>query len=198
MYRLVETVKLSNGILHDIEYHNERFNRSRKELFNIDGNLDLTEHINPSQEQMRGIFKCRILYSPQITAVQILPYDKRNPASLRLIYDDLIEYPYKFENRNFLDRLLLKKGDADDIIIVKNGLLTDTSFSNIALYNGSEWITPSSPILKGARREKLIRTGKILESRIKPSDLKKFIKISMINTMIDLDELNLPLDKVID
>ena len=46
-------------------------------------------------------------------------------------------------NRKNLEKLFLKKDDADDIIIVKNNFITDTSIANIALYNGGNWHTPN-------------------------------------------------------
>jgi hypothetical protein len=37
-----------------------------------------------------------------------------------------------------------QRGNADEIIIVRNGLLSDTSYSNIALFDGTMWVTPKT------------------------------------------------------
>ena len=46
---------------------------------------------------------------------------------------DTIDYTYKSAHREELNALYAQKGMADDILIVRNGYLTDTSISNIAL-----------------------------------------------------------------
>ena len=64
-----------------------------------------------------------------ITLVRADEYCMRAISSLRLVTCDDIDYAYKSADRS---RLGLR-GNADEIIIVRNGLLTDTSYSNIAL-----------------------------------------------------------------
>ena len=80
-----------------------------------------------------------------------------------------------------------KRESCDDILIVKNGYITDTSIANIALYDGNSWITPKVPLLKGTTRQRYLDNAKILESDIKVQDLKKFSKIALLNAMIDFD-----------
>ena len=50
---------------------------------------------------------------------------------------------------------------------VKNGRLTDTSYSNIALFDGNRWVTPAHPLLKGTMRQSLIDKGLLKEKGIK-------------------------------
>ena len=45
----------------------------------------------------------------------------------------------------------MHKREQDEILITRNGLLTDTSIANIALFNGKEWHTPKHPLLKGVQ-----------------------------------------------
>ena len=73
------------------------------------------------------------------------PYTVRHVHSLALIQADHIDYTYKSAGREPLNRLFALRGACDDILIVKQGLLTDTSIANIALSDGTHWYTPAHP-----------------------------------------------------
>ncbi len=107
---------------------------------------------------------------------------------MKVVGCDSIEYNYKYENRECLNELLELKQNCDDILIVKNKKITDTSFSNIVFFDGKKWITPSTPLLKGTKREKLLSDGKIVQNEIKLNDLKYFQKAALINSMLDLED----------
>jgi 4-amino-4-deoxychorismate lyase len=77
---------------------------------------------------------------------------------------------------------------SEEILIVKNGLVTDTSFSNIVFYDGSDWITPDPPLLKGTKRTRYLRDGEIRTMKIRSSDISHFEKARLINAMLDLDD----------
>ncbi len=47
----------------------------------------------------------------------------------------------------------------DDILIIRDGLLTDTSICNVALWNGTSWITPARPLFSGTMRAYLLDKG---------------------------------------
>jgi len=64
----------------------------------------------------------------------------------------IIEYPYKYANRNAFDTLLQSHPDFDEIIIEKDGFITDTTIANLAFYNGTYWLTPEKPLLPGTMR----------------------------------------------
>lgn len=71
------------------------------------------------------------------------------------------------------DILAAQKGDCDEIIIIKNGLVTDTSFTNIAIYKHGMWLTPKHPLLLGTKRAALLEKGIIQEADITVDDLMK-------------------------
>ncbi len=180
--KLLETIKIKNGKIYNIEYHNKRLNRSRFELFNIDNKIDLRDYIAPPKEE--GIFRCRVIYNKSdIILVEYIPYKRREFNSFRVI-ESTIDYRYKYVNRDKLDRLKEQYSNYSDIIIKKDGLLTDTSIANIAFFNGSRWITPKNPLLRGTIRERLIDNNKILEKNIKSEDLKHFSHFALMNAMI--------------
>jgi 4-amino-4-deoxychorismate lyase len=82
-------------------------------------------------------------------------------------------------------------------LIVKNGFITDTSSANILFYDGRDWVTPSTPLLMGTCREKLLRGGKIREENIKRDDIYKFKHFRLINAMIGENLLPIPIINII-
>ena len=79
------------------------------------------------------------------------------------------------------------RGDCDDIIIVRKGLLTDTSYANIAFWDGHRWITPAEPLLAGTCRARLLDEGWLVEGAIRSKDLPGFSRIRIFNAMMDQD-----------
>jgi 4-amino-4-deoxychorismate lyase len=188
MCLLLETIKIENGKLCDIFYHNLRFNKSRKEFFGCSDSVSLENVLKVPPEFRSGLYKCRIIYSDTVKKIEFLPYQKKEIESLKIVVCDSIEYDYKYEDRSGINKLLELKKNCDDILIVKNKKITDASFSNIVFYDGKKWVTPSSPLLKGTKREKLLSERKIIEDEIAVTDLKHFKKAALINCMLDLGD----------
>ncbi len=190
MSLLFETIKVLDGKLNDIGYHNDRFNRSREILFDIKQTIFLEEIIKIPPEYSSGIVKCKVVYDASIKGISFARYITRPVNRLIIVESDSIDYSYKYSDRSKLDELLQSADCAydEDILIVKNGLITDTSYSNVALYDGTEWITPAHPLLAGTKRAKLLDRGLIREAEINAADLKYFEKIKLFNAMLDFDE----------
>ncbi len=188
MFPLFETIKVQDGQLFNLPFHEARMNRARRDVLGVDSNIDLESLISPLPfYSQKGLFKCRIAYQKSFFEVDFQPYQFRNIDSLKLVFDDEICYDYKWQDRSALNRLLAKKEDCDEVLIVKNGLLTDTSFSNIALFDGKDWMTPAEPLLKGTQRARLLKEGKLKKARITPADLPHFQSLRLINAFYDLE-----------
>lgn len=196
MFRLVETIKLKNGIFENVDLHNERFNNSREALFIISDPIDLKEHLELHRYEKTGLFKCRVVYNRQIIKTEFIPYTLGRVENLKLINAD-IDYSYKFEDRSHINKLFELRENCDDIIIVKNDRLTDTSAANIAFFDGDRWYTALHPLLKGTEREKLLRGKAIFEEDIKVWDLKKFSKAAIFSTMVEFGEIMVSVSNII-
>ena len=146
MYPFIETIRIEDGQIYNLDYHTERFNRTRSVFWKDTVPLDLREYISPPV--LNGIHKCRIVYGKEVEEVTYAPYQMRKVSSLHLIESDTINYTYKSTHREELNALYAQRGMADDILIVKDGYLTDTSIANIALYDGHTWFTPAHPLLQ--------------------------------------------------
>jgi 4-amino-4-deoxychorismate lyase len=147
MCRFTEVICIAEGKPKRIEYHNRRCNATRRHFFPGCGEADLREALREAGYTVGGApppatlndavkkRKCRVEYGEEILGITVAPYTPRVIERLRLVYDDDIDYGYKYADREQLQRLARRCGNADAVIIVKNGRLTDTTFSNIALFN---------------------------------------------------------------
>ncbi|MFA5234705.1 MAG: aminotransferase class IV family protein [Sulfurimonas sp.] len=182
-----ETIRAVDGKIFNISFHQERYESVLKH-FGIDEAQNLEKFLNPPKI---GTYRCRLTYNlsslPHIIEVTYHEYKKRDISSLKLVYDDEIEYALKSTCRDGLDALYARRGECDDVLIVKNSLITDTTIANIAFFDSKRWVTPCMPLLKGTTRERLLRDGKIFEADIAVKDLKNFSKIALMNAMIDFD-----------
>jgi len=194
MCLLVESIKILDGDVQNIEFHNERFNRTMRELFKSTKSEELSKYINISDEFKKGIVKCRVLYSKDgVKEVDFEYYKARNLKKVTLVEDDLADYTYKAVDRDFLKKYSNNITNESDIIIVKNGKLTDASFANIVLDDGFELLTPSTPLLLGTKRAKYIKEGVIKSVEIRKKDFYKFKKVHFINALLDLGECSVSL-----
>ena len=183
--QLLETIKIDNGKVYNIEWHNRRCNKSRKELFQEQKRLNLEKFIEPPQ---KGLFRCRILYDKEVNSVEYIPYVPKIITSFKIVKSH-IDYSYKYTNRDELNKLLLN--EYDEIIIEKNGFLTDTSIANIAFYDGRQWITPIKPLLEGTIREKLLSKNLLIVKNIKSQDIQNFSHFALMNAMIGFQLQNI-------
>ncbi len=199
MSLLFETIKIKNGSLQNIEYHNCRMNKSIKELFGEGKDIRLEEQIVVPPECTNGIYKCNVVYDKLIIDVQFTKYTARKIQRLKLIECNSINYNYKYSDRTKFNELIKNAncGNDEEILIIKEDLVTDTSYTNVAFYDGEKWITPFKPLLAGTKRAKLIDDGLIVAGDVYPQDFKKFSRIKLFNAMLDFDECpTLPIDSI--
>lgn len=185
--RFIETIKVKDGSFCNLSLHSRRAIRTSEIHFGVSLNFDIPTDIIPMDMRI-GIVKCRVLYSDTVESITFEPYRFRPINNLALVYDNNIDYTYKSEDRSRLQSLVSQKGNCDEILIVKNGYITDTSYSNIVLENSEGLFTPSTPLLAGIKRQLLIDAGTIIEKDIRVDDLHRYSRAYLINAMIDLDD----------
>lgn len=191
MCQFVETIRIADGQIFRLNLHQQRLERTLAHFapYIKVPRIELLLNDIPHQ----GLYKTRICYDTQgHTEVAYHPYNIRTIKSLQLVADNNIDYSYKFENRSCLANLQNRRGNCDEILIVRNGLITDTSYTNIAFNDGSEWYTPSTPLLAGIMRQYLLECGCLKERDIRPEDLSNFSEAAMFNAMIDLGTITIP------
>jgi len=182
---LLETIRCENGFPLHLSYHQQRLERSFQTL-QSHKYYDLQSLINPPKE---GVYRCRFLYNKEGYSIEYHPYSPKKITSLKLITCDTIEYPLKYTHRETLDHLFMQRGECDDVLIIKNNLLTDTTIANIALQIEGNWLTPDTPLLMGTTRARLIDTGFLTTATLHPKDVTKASKIALMNAMLGFIEV---------
>ena len=172
MSRLIETIRVADGKIENLEYHSRRMNHlhARKIL-----NISL-----PTS----GTHKLRIVYDENHFEAEISAYTIKPVRSLKLVFDNNIMYDHKYEDRTSINRLYKLKETADDVLIIKNKFITDVSYANIIFRSGNEWYTPDSFLLNGTMRQYLLDRKRIKERRITVDDISDFTHFKLINAML--------------
>lgn len=173
-----ETLKVKDGKILNLKYHQKRVDKTR-DFFGFKGKLELEE--NSFNLPQKGEFRLRIDYSKEIKSFTCKEFTCREFKEFRVLKSD-IEYDYKYANRDELDAL---KTDEKEIIIVKNGLITDTTIANIAIRVESDWLTPKTPLLKGTTRARLVDEGFLKCADLTLEDLEKAENFAIMNALID-------------
>lgn len=192
----VETICIKNGRVQRVKYHEARMNRTRAQLFDA-GPIKLRRLICVPNELKSELVKCRVLYNQDVQNIQYEKYTVRPIKSIKLVRQDSIDYAHKSTDRNILQELFEKRGNCDDILIVKNGLITDTYYANVALHKDGRWYTPSKPLLEGTRRAQLIEKDRIEPKQINVDELSDYDRIAIFNAMIPLGKIVLPINQII-
>lgn len=191
MKQFLETIRVENGEFVHLNKHLARLQQTIS--FFYGKNVELAEReIQVPENFSKGLVKCRIIYSDSIEKIEFQSYQKRPIKRLKIVYDNTIDYAYKSTDREMINQLYLQKGDADEIIIVKDGFVTDSSFSNLLFENEKGLFTPTTYLLNGIQRQFLLEKKIIRECPIKEENIYRYSRIHLINAML------LPGDIVID
>ena len=192
--RYIETIRLENGHFHLLELHQLRMSATIREVYgnnivvpDIRDNLGIVADI-PAY----GIYKCRIVYDNDIHDIEFKPYTPRDVRSLKVVEAPAgLDYHLKSCDRSALSSLALSRGDCDEVIILRDGLITDTSYTNLVFRSDEGLYTPRTPLLKGVMRSHLLKNGIIHEIDIRPEDIRPgnrlgITGVSLINAMLPL------------
>lgn len=185
---LLESIRIRNGKASLLPYHQQRVDRSRKALFGKGATLKLVDVLAGVKLPESGLYKFRLEYGEGVIKHELIPYTPRVITSLRLVEADHVAYDKKYNDRSGIRSCLEKKGHCDDILMTQKGHLTDTSYANIALFDGRHWYTPAWPLLRGTRREELLDLGVIRPIVIRDRDLDNFQSLRLMNAMLPWEE----------
>ncbi len=197
MCRLFETICIVNGLPRHLPWHEARMMSAALELWGVHLVPDLEARIRVPAELSSGTVRCNVFYERSILDIRYQPYKKKIIRSLRAVVCDDIDYSVKSVDRSRLDSLLALRDGCDEIIIIKNGMVTDTSMSNLIFYDGTGWITPSDALLPGTCRARLLAAGRIAERPLAAADIGNYIGCKLINAMRDLEgETMIPVSRI--
>ncbi len=184
MFTFFETILCKDGRCCHLEYHQKRVDRTALWL-NIES-IQLHSVIKPPQ---KGLYRCRFFYDKSAYKVDFLPLKTRSIGTLKTVFCDEIEYNFKSTDREELDRLYALRESADDVLIVKDGYVCDTTIANVAFLHKNEWLTPSTPLLEGTTRARLLDDNFIKEADICLKDVTRYSKIAVMNALVGFLEV---------
>jgi 4-amino-4-deoxychorismate lyase len=194
-FPLFESIKCENGVCKNLSFHEMRMKVSSKKLWGEE-----IETINWlrlfSKITRAGLLKCKVYYNQHNFFIEKEPYEKREIRELIIVEDNLINYDMKYSDRSCFNFHTNNLASYQDIIIEKNGLLCDSSYANIALWDGNDWVTPKTPLLKGTKRASYLIENWVIEKDIHLKNLGNYSKISLINAMLDLGDTVVDIEHV--
>lgn len=163
--------------------------QARRALFTKSPVIRLNKLLPDLELPATGVHKIRIEYAEQVLKTEVLPYHVRPIQSVRVVDAGQMTYNRKFADRSEINELFAGRGEADDVLMARDGYVMDTSYANVAFYDGRHWYTPSYPLLRGVRREKLIKEGKVRPAIIRVRDLPNFKRVRVMNAMLAWEEM---------
>lgn len=174
-----ETLRSFDYEIFHIEFHKQRIART------IGINLALEEYLYPPSAEL---LKIKVIYNRSgILDISYIPYKKKKICNFQIVCDDTLSYATKKLDRKVLEALSLQKGNCDEIMILQNGFITDTSIANIAFFVDNVWITPRIPLLFGTTLQRYLQSGFFIQKDITKEILKSATRIGLLNAMIDFD-----------
>lgn len=179
-----------------MELHQKRVNQTFSH-FGKEDSIDLAKIYKNLDHDEDGLFKLRIAYDlDKRIRTQMIPYAIPEIQDFQLVENNSYDYSFKFEDRKELDKMKMKS-KAEEIIIVRNNHITDTSFSNLLFLKGKDWFTPTTYLLNGVQRQYLLKHKKIKEAEITLQNIKQFSHFQIINALNDFDDMFIyPIDRI--
>lgn len=191
---LLETICIDKSIVINMDAHIVRMAKAGKHFDIKVPQLSNLVELLPSELGDKKV-RCSITYDSKIIDIKFLEYIPRQISSLKLVTSD-INYSHKMSDRAELNKLLKLKKNCDEVLIVKDGYITDTTYSNIVFENSEGLFTPTTFLLNGTKRQLLLDNGVINETEIRVNDLHKYQTAYLINAMLDVGVIGVDIDKI--
>ncbi len=197
MSRFIESIKIEDQKAFLLDLHQKRVNQTFAH-FGKEGSIDLAKIFKNLEHDEDGLYKLRIVYDlDKKFTTQLIPYAIPEIENFQLVENNSYDYSFKFEDRKEFERMKTK-AKTEEIIVVKNNHITDTSYSNILFLKGKEWFTPTTYLLNGVMRQHLLHEKKIKETEITLQNIKEFSHFQLINAMNDFDDMFIyPIERIV-
>ena len=187
---LLETLSARFGVVENISYHQKRVNRVLK-YFNSTMSIDLEKLLNPPQKQIQT--RCRLLYNNLEFSISYHSYTPKLFRKFKIVsINEDFDYKFKYAKRDFFESLFKKYPEYDEFILTQNNIVKECSIANIAFYNKelNHYVTPSTVLLEGTTRERLLNESKIITKEIKSQDILGKTEIVLLNAMLGFFKIN--------
>ncbi|AAP95374.1 branched-chain amino acid aminotransferase [[Haemophilus] ducreyi] len=180
-FPLFETILIIDGVAQNLAYHQARLNNTIAHLFQREEVYCLQEIIRVPREFQQGIVRCRIDYHQTAYQLQFSHYLPKVIRRFQCVYTQDFTYSFKYSDRKRLD--LLNSQQADEIIIVNNGWISDGSIGNLLFLKAGQWYSPQDYLLKGTQLSYLIDNKQVKLTKIAVQDLLQYERVMLINAL---------------
>lgn len=184
-FPLFETIAIIDGEPKNLAYHQQRFESAIKQYFNEQPQWQLAEVICVPDEFQQGSVRYRIDYNASEFQQQFSLYSPRKINSFQCVYTEDLDYRFKYSDRKRLDSL--KTLQADEVIIINNGKVSDCTIGNLLFLKQGQWFSSQDYLLKGTQLTKLVETGVVDFVQITAQDLLQYEQIMMVNALNPFD-----------
>ena len=197
MSRFIESIKVEDQKIFLVELHQKRMNETFSH-FGKECKIDIQSLFLKLEHDVDGLYKFRIEYDlDNNLKTQIVPHAISEHDDFELVIDNELDYHFKSADRTQFQKLK-EKSEADEIIIIKENQITDTSYSNLLFLKDKTWFTPKTYLLNGVMRQSLLASKKIKEMEITIDNIKEYSHFQLINALNDFDEMFIyPIEKII-
>lgn len=193
----IETLRIQDGHPCHLDYHAERMRRTAQHFGFAPPDLPADLDALVPADLRTGTIRCRVLYDHTLREITFTPYRKRLIERLIAVDAGVMDYAFKYADRSPLARPQIPLAETDELLFVRDGCVTDTSYTNLILRRGDELVTPDTFLLDGTCRRRLLRTGRMRTARVRLSDLPAYDELLLVNAMMPLDEaIRLPISAV--
>ena len=188
MFPLFESIKIENGKIFLTEFHQKRMDKTFNKFYHKENPWKLKQIFSQIKVPLNGLYKMKFNYSEKKYKIEFKKYLLKKIVKIKCYEINDFTYSFKFSDRRKIEYFYTKKLDCQDILMIKNGYLTDTSYCNIILFDGFSWFTPEKPLLEGVQREKLLESKMISKTKIKLNEINDFKQFKLINAMIKFED----------
>lgn len=197
MSQFIESIKIEDQEVFLLELHQKRVNDTFAH-FGAQGSINLEKIVKNLEIDEDGFFKLRIVYDLERNyKTQLIPYAIAEINNFQLVENNTYDYAFKFEDRKEFEKMKTK-AKTEEIIIVKNNCITDTSYTNLLFLKDEIWYTPTTYLLNGVMRQHLLKENKIKETEITLQNIKEFSHFQLINSMNDFDDMFIyPIERIV-
>ena len=180
-----ETIKIEKQKAFHLEYHEKRIQTALKSIHEIPF-FSLKEII---QAPTNTLLRCKVSYNASSVRVEYFEYTPRRIKTLQSLTCKDLDYTYKYTNREKLMHCFNERKEADDILIIQNNYIQDTSIANIAFKINHQWFTPKTPLLYGTTRARLMDEGLLHVRALRLDDISNCEGFALMNAMIGFHQV---------
>ena len=185
-YPFFETIRVVDGKVQLLKYHQRRIDHVFRYFYPSYRAIELKAMLPDFSNHSDGVVKFRFEYNAVSHDYNIQQYTMRTIKKLVLTETD-INYPFKFSNRNQLNNLMSKIPAEKDILMTSRGRIRETSYANVIVQFGKNWLTPLYPMFHGVMRSHLLAMGVIKPADLFDHDLRVSNQIMLINAMMPME-----------